>query len=196
VQSNIREKSLNAIRQLMDELDENRYPGLYVLMTGTPQFYDGQQGVQRAPALAQRLHVRFRDDPSHDNPKAVQIRLLPFSMEKMQLVGRRVRDIYPSQHVERIACRANDEFIRRLAQDVAGAFGNKVGIAPRIFLKTLVDELDVVDAREDYDPVQHFQFSLDPTALSASEKAAAGLETSIDDIDLDLGSPKPANEAR
>lgn len=192
VQANVREKSLNAIRQLLDELDADRYPGLYVLMTGTPQFFDGQQGVQRAPALAQRLQTKFRPDPRHDNPRAVQIRLLPFSLEKLQAVGQRVRDIYPSEHSERIAQRASDAFIARLSEEVAGAFGKKVGIAPRIFLKTLVDELDVIDAREDYDPTEHFQFALDPADLNASEKAAAGLETSIDDIELDLGASEPA----
>jgi hypothetical protein len=197
VPTNVREKSLNAIRQLLDELEENRYPGLYVLMTGTPQFFDGQQGVQRAPALAQRLHTRFRDDPTHDNPRAVQIRLLPFSMEKLQAVGCRVRDIYPSEHAERLAAKANDEFIARLAEEVSGAFGKKVGIAPRIFLKTLVDELDTVDAHADYDPTAHFKFSLDPTALTASEKEAAGLVSSVDDIqlDLDMGGAKTGEGA-
>lgn len=189
VQSNIREKSLNAIRQLLDELDENRYPGLYVLMTGTPQFYDGQQGVQRAPALAQRLHTKFKDDPQFDNPRAIQVRLLPFSMEKLEAVGRRVRDIYPSEHGERLAMRASDAFIARLATEVAGAFGKKVGIAPRIFLKTLVDELDTIDAHAEYDPTAHFRFSLDPKALTASEKAAAGLEATVDDIELALEPP-------
>lgn len=186
VQSNIREKSLNAIRQLLDEIDENRYPGLYVLMTGTPQFFDGQQGVQRAPALAQRLNTKFKDDPKFDNPRAIQIRLLPFSQEKLEAVGRRIRDIYPSEHVDRVKATAGDAFIARLATEVSGAFGKKVGIAPRIFLKTLVDELDTMDAHSDYDPAAHFEFSLDPAALTASEKAAAGLEASVDDIELVL----------
>jgi hypothetical protein len=157
-----------------------------VLMTGTPQFFDGQQGVQRAPALAQRLHTVFRDDPQHDNARAIQIRLLPFSLEKLEAVGRRVRDIYPSDHADRLTTRANDVFINRLANEVAGAFGKKVGIAPRIFLKSLVNELDTIDAHPTYDPTAHFKFNLDPTALTASERAAAGLEATVDDIELGL----------
>ncbi len=199
VQSNVREKSLNAIRQLLDELDESRYPGLYVLMTGTPQFFDGQQGVQRAPALAQRLHTKFQADPRFDNPRAIQIRLMPFSMEKLHAVGRNVRDIYPTEHTDRVAARAGDGFIARLAEEVAGAFGKRVGIAPRIFLKVLVDELDRIDLHADYDPSEHFQFALDPADLSASEKAAAGLEATIDDIDLGIdierGAPEPPGGA-
>jgi hypothetical protein len=49
-----------------------------------------------------------------------------------------------------------------------------------------VDELDTIDAHPTYDPTTNFKFSLDPTALTASERAAAGLEASVDDIELAL----------
>jgi hypothetical protein len=62
MRSDVREKSLNALRQLLDEIDGGRFPGLYVVMTGTPAFFDGQQGVQRLPPLAQRLQTDFRTD--------------------------------------------------------------------------------------------------------------------------------------
>src|SRR5690606_31491286 len=55
VRSDVREKSLNALRQLVDEIDGGRFPGLYLVITGTPAFFDGQQGVKRLPPLAQRL---------------------------------------------------------------------------------------------------------------------------------------------
>jgi hypothetical protein len=41
VRSDVREKSLNALRQLIDEVDGGRFPGLYLVMTGTPAFFDG-----------------------------------------------------------------------------------------------------------------------------------------------------------
>ena len=47
-----REKSLNALRQLIDDLAAERYPGLYVLITETPLLYDGAQGIKRLPPLA------------------------------------------------------------------------------------------------------------------------------------------------
>ena len=75
MRSDVREKSLNALRQLMDEVDSGRFPGLYLLMTGTPAFYDGQQGVQRLAPLAQRLQTDFATDARFDNPRAPQIRL-------------------------------------------------------------------------------------------------------------------------
>ena len=49
MRGDVRDKSLNAIRQLMDELDSGRFPGLFVVMTGTPAFFDGPMGVQRLP---------------------------------------------------------------------------------------------------------------------------------------------------
>ena len=73
-----REKGLNALRQWIDEIDAGRYPGLYLVITGTPAFFDGPQGVQRLAPLAQRLHVDLATDRRFDNPRAVQIRLSPF----------------------------------------------------------------------------------------------------------------------
>jgi hypothetical protein len=57
VRGDVRDKGLNALRQFMDEIEVGRFPGLYLLMTGTPAFFDGAYGVQRLPPLAQRLHV-------------------------------------------------------------------------------------------------------------------------------------------
>src|SRR5690606_14570956 len=45
VRSDVRDRSLNALRQLIDEIDQGRYPGLYLVITGTPAFYEGPQGV-------------------------------------------------------------------------------------------------------------------------------------------------------
>ncbi|WP_291824104.1 BREX system ATP-binding protein BrxD [Candidatus Neomicrothrix sp.] len=59
VRTDTRERSLNALRQLIDETDGGRFPGLYLLITGTPAFFDGPQGVQRLAPLAQRLTTDF-----------------------------------------------------------------------------------------------------------------------------------------
>ena len=83
----MRDKSLNALRQMLDEIDAGRFPGLYLLITGTTAFFEGPQGVQRLEPLAQRLHVDFQTDARFDNPRAVQIRLSPFDLNKLFLVG-------------------------------------------------------------------------------------------------------------
>lgn len=63
MRADTREKGLNAIRQLLDELDVGRYPGLYLVVTGTAGFFDGPQCVQRLPPLALRRHIDL--EPTH-----------------------------------------------------------------------------------------------------------------------------------
>lgn len=186
MRADTREKGLNALRQWIDEIDAGRFPGLYLICTGTPAFFDGPQGVQRLAPLAQRLHVDFSSDRRFDNPRAPQIRLAPFDRLSLVDVGRRVRDLY-AQHCAaagRIHDRVDDACIERLADGVAGSLGGKVGIAPRLFLKKLVaDLLDRVDLHEDFDPAKHYQLTLSEAEMSATERAASQAQ-SVDDIDL------------
>jgi hypothetical protein len=188
VRGDVREKSLNALRQLIDEVDAGRYPGLYLLMTGTPAFFDGPQGVQRLPPLAQRLAVDFATEARFDNPRAVQIRLPAFDLERLGLVGRRIRDIYAdgSPHAARLGRAVDDAYVDALAAAVTGDLGGKVGVAPRIFLKKLVaDVLDRVDLHADFDPRKHYAPTLGEQELTPVERAARAAG-SVDDIELEL----------
>jgi hypothetical protein len=186
MRTDTREKGLNALRQWIDEIDAGRYPGLYLVITGTPAFFDGPQGIQRLAPLAQRLHVDFGTDRRFDNPRAVQIRLAPFDQSALLSVGRRVRDIYAEgqENEQRLRDVVDDAYVEILARAVAGGLGGKVGVAPRLFLKKLVaDVLDRVDVHEDFDPRRHYAMTLVEGEMSATERAAAGA-TSVDDIDL------------
>lgn len=188
VRSDVRDKSLNALRQLIDEIDSGRFPGLYLLITGTPAFFDGPQGIGRLEPLAQRLHVGFQSDIRFDNPRAVQIRLPAFSMDRLKMVGCRVRDIYQSnsENADRIGSLVGDDYVEQLASAVAGKLGGKSGIAPRIFLKKLVGEvLDIVDLRSDFNPREHYALTIADTEMTAEERQAASA-SSVDDIELDL----------
>ena len=185
VRGDVREKSLNALRQFMDEIDAGRFPGLYLMITGTPAFFDGPQGVQRLPPLAQRLHVDFGADARFDNPRAVQIRLRAFDMERLVEVGRNVRAVFVqrSAAADRVLRHVDDALITDLATAVTGRLGGKVGVAPRIFLKKLVAEvLDRVDQFPDFDPRKDYQLVVQLAELSQDERRAL----SPDDIQLDL----------
>ncbi len=188
VRSDARDKSLNALRQLIDEIYSGRFPGLYLVITGTPAFFDGPQGVQRLEPLAQRLHVDFQTDARFDNPRAPQLRLPAFSIERLCLVGCKIRDIF-CQHIasaERVQCLCDDAYIQALAQAVAGKLGGKVGLAPRIFLKKLVaDVLDRVDQFPDFQPRQHYTLTLQDLELTPVERQALAV-TDVDDIELNL----------
>jgi P-loop Domain of unknown function (DUF2791) len=186
MRTDTREKGLNALRQWIDEIDAGRYPGLYLVVTGTPAFFDGPQGVQRLAPLAQRLHVDFGTDKRFDNPRAVQVRLSPFDHGALLSVGRRVRDIYAGgrQHEKRLRAVVDDTYLDTLARAVTGGLGGKVGVAPRLFLKKLVaDVLDRVDLHEDFDPRQHYSLTLAESEMSVAERAATGAST-VDDIEL------------
>lgn len=183
MRSDSRAKALNALRQWIDELDSGRYPGLYLLITGTPAFFDGRMGVQSLPPLAQRLATDFTTDARFDNPRAPQIRLQNFDTDRLVEVGIRVRDLYSegADDPHHIRALVDDTYLRDLATAVAGKLGGKVGIAPRIFLKKLVaDILDRVDQHPEFDPRQHYQLTMNSAELSDTEQAAL----SADDVEL------------
>ena len=184
VRGDVREKALNALRQLIDELLGGRFPGLYLVITGTPAFFDGPQGIKRLPPLAQRLHADFGSEPRFDNPRAPQIRLRGFDLDSLEDVGRKVRDIYAAGSAAegRISELCDDPYIRTLAAAVSGSLGGKVGVAPRLFLKKLVgDVLDRVDQFPDFDPRRHYQLTLSSAEMTDAERGAT-----VDDIELQL----------
>lgn len=186
VRSDSRDKSLEAIRKLIDDMYGGRFAGLYVLITGTPAFFDGPNGVKRLPPLAQRLHVDFSGDARWDNPRDVQVRLFPFDQQRLIEVGRRVRDLYPSSSPDRMKARVSDAVIAGLATAVAGKLGGKVGVAPRIFLRKLVATiLDRVDLFPDFDPTKDLDIRISPDELTLEEQAAAAGKKP-DDIEIDL----------
>jgi hypothetical protein len=185
VRGDVREKALNALRQLIDEVHSGRFPGLYLLITGTPAFFDGPQGIQKLPPLAQRLHVDFGSEPRFDNPRAVQVRLRNFDLPALIEVGCRVRDLFAdgSDCGDRIRNLADDPYVMDLARALTGRLGGKVGIAPRLFLKKLVgDVLDRIDIFSDFDPRQNYKLTLSGTEMSLDEREAA----TVDDIELSL----------
>jgi hypothetical protein len=191
VRSDARDKALNALRQLIDEVHSGRFPGLYLVITGTPAFYDGQQGVQRLAPLAQRLATDFTTDPRFDNPRAVQIRLPGFTEESLTGLGATIRDLYAegSQSPDRIRQLADDAYLTDLARAVGGALGGKVGVAPRLYLKKLVgDVLDRIDQFSDFDPRAHYKLTVGSDDFTAAERnfAAPAPATSADDLDLEL----------
>ena len=187
VRSDVREKGLNALRQLLDDIDGGRFPGLYLVITGTPAFYDGPQGVQRLEPLAQRLHVDFQTDARFDNPRAVQLRLATFNHERLVEVGTKVRDLFAAncQSPDRVRRLANAEYIDTLARSMTGKLGGKVGITPRLFLKKLVaDVLDRIDQYDDFDPREHYQLTVTSNEMTSVEREAQA--QNVDDIELDL----------
>lgn len=184
IRSDARAKALNALRQLIDEVHDGHFPGLYLLITGTPAFFEGRQGIPLLPPLADRLHTEFAKDPRFDNPRAPQLRLSGFDQARLVELGGRVRDLYVTglSDSSRVESAASDQFVEQFAAAVAGQLGGKVGIAPRLFLRKLVDVLDKIEQFPDFDPYTDYEVSIAPTELSDAERATL----TADDVPLDL----------
>ena len=184
VRSDARDKALNALRQLVDEVYSGRFPGLFLVITGTPAFYDGQQGIARLPPLAQRLATDFGTDPRWDNPRATQIRLPGFTLDGLQELGTRVTDLYAGAYDSpRITTLVDSAYLGDLARAITGRLGGQVGIAPRVFLKKLVaDVLDRVEQFPDFDPRRDYALTVRGDELNEVERNAA----SAGDIDLPM----------
>ena len=188
MRGDVRDKSLNALRQLVDEIHSGRFPGLFLVITGTPAFFDGPQGMQRLQPLAQRLHTDFQTDARFDNPRAPQIRLPGFDLDRLVEVGTNARDIFASQSksANRVIDRCDEAYIRDLAAAVAGTLGGKVGVAPRIFLKKLVgDVLDRIDQFPDFNPRADYSLTVAEHELTLAERQSRAA-ASVDEIELDL----------
>jgi hypothetical protein len=168
---------------------------MYVLITGTPQFFEGPAGVKRLPPLAQRLHVDFSGDPRFESTKAPQIRLHPFELERLVEAGLKVRELYPTDRAERLASKVDETLMRDLARDVAGQLGQQLGVAPRLFLRKLVEAFDKVDEFDDYEPRAFLHSTIDSSAMKPEELVAAGRVKSVDDIVFDLGGGGSSGES-
>jgi len=188
VRSDARDRALNALRQLIDEVDLGRFPSLYLVITGTPAFFDGPQGAQRLAPLAQRLHTDFTTDARFESPRAAQLRLAGFTGEGLGEVGRRIRDLYADGAADsgRIRSLCDDEYVALLAKAVTGDLGGRVGVAPRVFLKKLVgDVLDRIDQFPDFNPRRDYRLTIVDSELTTVERNARAA-ASVDEIDLDL----------
>jgi hypothetical protein len=188
MRADTRERGLNALRQLIDEIDAGRYPGLYLVVTGTMGFFEGPQGAQRLLPLAQRLHTDFATEARFDNPRAVQIRLQCFDLPALAAVGARVRDLFAEQAAapDRVHHLVDDAYLADLARAVAGRLGGRVGVAPRLYLRKVVaDVLDRVDQFPDFDPRMHYAPTVDEREMTAAERACAAA-ASVDEIELDV----------
>jgi len=69
---------------------------------------------------------------------------------------------------------------------VAGKLGGKIGVAPRIYLKRLVDVLDRVDSHPTFEPRSHYDLIVEVNEMTDEERAAAGATRTPDQIHLDI----------
>jgi hypothetical protein len=163
MKTDIRAKSLNGIRQICDAAD--RYPGLFWVFTGTPEFFDTNRGVAGLSPLHDRL--KLIQTGKFANPRQPQLVLTPFDRDRLKDVALKLREIYPTENRKQLTKKVTPEFIDLLADKVTEGFGGDVGIVPRQFLRQLVNILDLAATEPDFDPMTDGGYDL--VELSAEE---------------------------
>ena len=147
-------------------------PVVRTIGSETRDFFEGYKGLKALAPLYQRVQVNFGEDAQWDNIRAPQVRLQPFTDDRLLAVGKRIRALYPAKNAERVAARADDRFLSALVAQVTAGFGGKVALAPRLFLRELIDVMDRVDLHEGYDPAAHYHLELADGKLTPEELAA------------------------
>lgn len=140
MRQDVRGKSLNGIRQIIDAAD--RYKGLLWIFTGTPEFFDVQRGVKGLQPLHDR--IQFLNEGGLVTMRQPQLELRPFDDSRLKDVGLRLRELYPMGDPNVVQQKVTPERITTMVADVTKGFGGDVGVVPRQFLRRLVNLFDTV----------------------------------------------------
>ncbi len=175
-------KSLEVLRGLVDAFDKNEFPGLLLVVTGTPEFFEGPRSIEDLEPLRQRLKAEFRTDRP-DNLRLPQLRLPPFDQQRLLQVARRIKEIYPATYPERVVRRVDESLIQSMVSHLTQGFGGHVEIIPRIFLREFVQILDLVDLH-DYDPRAQYSFDIDRVADGFTDEERAYLANNAHSVYL------------
>lgn len=164
MRKDVRAKSLNGLRQIIDKATE--YPGLLWMFTGTPDFFDSRRGV----AGLAPLHDRIGFLPNGSLRQA-QLELKPFDAGALTQVALKLRDIYGygSKDQARLEGAVPREFVEQLVAQVTEGFKGDVGVVPRQFLRRLVDVFDKVEDDPEYEPMSAHDFT--PTEMTPEEES-------------------------
>jgi hypothetical protein len=166
-----REKALNALRQLMDMLAKEELPGLYLRRHRHPRLLRGLQGPQGARAALPARAGELRRRPALRQPAAPQVRLMPFT--RRAAAHRRDASATSTRRRTRSGSpRASTTRSSALVAQVTAGFGGKVALAPRLFLRELIDVLDRVDLHEATTPRRTTSSSSTTRKLTPEELAA------------------------
>ena len=165
MRGDVRGKSLNAIRQIVDAASS--YPGMLWVFTGTPTFFDDRQGVKGVEALHARIkYEEFNGVPSLRQP---QLALKPFDRERLLKVALKLRTVHPDLAPGDAERRMPRELVEQLVDAVTAGFRGDVGVVPRQFLRTFVNVLDVL--ADDPDQDAHGLLGFEPAVLTTEEEA-------------------------
>jgi hypothetical protein len=147
---NQRADAYRSLQNLIGALTTN-LGNVLLVVAGTTSFFEDRKGVRELEPLRQRIETTF--DDRYPDLEAVQVRLPPFDRSRLLEVGRRIVQIYAEHaHDSALAVRVGDGAVGALADDVIGAFGGDIAIAPRQFFRRLISTLGKAKNYPDFDP--------------------------------------------
>ncbi|WP_319579318.1 BREX system ATP-binding protein BrxD [uncultured Methanospirillum sp.] len=153
---NLRERGFQNLVRIIDAIDGGLLPRWYLICAGTPMLYDGPRGMRPITPLYDRIGQTPKDG-EFPNPRQPQILLKPFSPDRLEEVAQRIASVYEEAYGEVDRSRISHRFIRTMVNRVSTAFGGRIDVIPRVFLKEFVDVLDKCDLYPDYDPMTVYQ---------------------------------------
>ncbi|MGB8266901.1 MAG: BREX system ATP-binding protein BrxD [Candidatus Velthaea sp.] len=122
-----------------------------VVVAGTSSFFEHPKGIREVEPLRQRIETTF--DDVYPDLDAVQLKLPPFDRARLVEVGRKIVRIFVDHAQDSsIGTRVSERVVIQIADDVIGAFGGDIAIAPRQFFRRLVSTLSRAKAYPEYDP--------------------------------------------
>jgi hypothetical protein len=148
MKSDVRQKSLNGIRQIVDAA--GGFPSLLWVFTGTPDFFDTTRGVKGLQPLHDR--IVFRRESNYAPLKQPQLELRPFDKVRLKEVGMKLRSLYPANDRRSFELRLTTSYLDSLVDEVSSGFKADVGVVPRQFLRRVVSVFDAVDESPDFLP--------------------------------------------
>lgn len=157
----VRGKSLNGIRQIIDAAD--RFKGLFWIFTGTPEFFDARRGVAGLQPLHDR--IQFLNEGGLVTVRQPQLELRPFDRDRLKDVALRLRDLFPTEDPNLVRRKVTPEHVAALVDEVTQGFKGDVGVVPRQFLRRFVNKMDAV--------VENPEASLPPPAMTVEEERAS-----------------------
>ena len=81
-------------------------------------------------------------------------------------MAQHLTELYPGRDV--VGDRVNPEFLARMVDQVTSGLMADVGVVPRVFLRELIEVLDLCEENDDYVPSERYGFT--PQRLTPDER--------------------------
>jgi hypothetical protein len=137
-----RNAAYETIRLLMDRTTQGEFAHCGFIFAGTADLFNDEL---RGVASYQALYARLKPEPGKQRTQDFRqplIALEGFDEVKLQEVALKVRWVHGIAYGWEPAERLSDELLKRLLEETARRFGEKLNTVPRGFLKVVVDILD------------------------------------------------------